>query len=111
MIEPEDQAEYQKFRQEMLEIFKKAQNISIRDFAVEILTGAIMDEKPYVAIASMMIEHSTPLRGEEKRLVLERFLEEGRKKDGDTSLIEAALKLIADGLIIHYQQAVVAEPN
>jgi hypothetical protein len=34
MIEPEDQAEYQKFRQEMLEIFKKAENISIRDFAI-----------------------------------------------------------------------------
>ncbi|MEG4503804.1 hypothetical protein QUA81_13145 [Microcoleus sp. F6_B4] len=107
MIEPEDQEEYQKFRQEMFEIFKNAQNISIRDFAVEILTGAIMKQKPYVAIASIMIEHSTPLRGEEKILVLERFIEEGGKKDSDISLIQTALKLIADGLIIYYQQAVV----
>src|SRR4028118_308769 len=106
MIESEDQAEYQKFRQEMLEIFKKAENISIRDFAIEIMTGAILNQKTYVAIASMMIEHSTPLRGEEKMLVLERFLEEGRKKDSDISLIQTALKLIADGLIIYYQQAV-----
>lgn len=110
MIEPEDQAEYQKFRQEMLEIFKKAENISLRDFAIEIMTGAILNQKTYVAIASMMIEHSTPLRGEEKMLVLERFLEEGRKKDSDISLIQTALKLIADGLIIYYQQAV-AERN
>jgi len=110
MIEPEDQAEYQKFRQEMLEIFKKAENISIRDFAIEIMTGAILNQKTYVAIASIMFEHSTPLRGEEKMLVLERFLEEGRKKDSDISLIQTALKLIADGLIIYYQQAV-AERN
>jgi hypothetical protein len=110
MIEPEDQAEYQKFRQEMLEIFKKAENISLRDFAIEIMTGAILNQKTYVAIASIMFEHSTPLRGEEKMLVLERFLEEGRKKDSDISLIQTALKLIADGLIIYYQQAV-AERN
>ncbi|MEG4496598.1 hypothetical protein QUB05_04310 [Microcoleus sp. F10-C6] len=110
MIEPEDQAEYQKFRQEMLEIFKKAENISLRDFAIEIMTGAILNQKTYVAIASIMFEHSTPLRGEEKMLVLERFLEEGRKKDSDISLIQTALKLIADGLIIYYQQTV-AERN
>jgi hypothetical protein len=110
MIEPEDQAEYQKFRQEILEIFKKAENISIRDFAIEIMTGAILNQKTYVAIASIMFEHSTPLRGEETMLVLERFLEEGRKKDSDISLIQTALKLIADGLIIYYQQAV-AERN
>jgi hypothetical protein len=110
MIEPEDQAEYQKFRQEMLEIFKKAENISLRDFAIEIMTGAILNQKTYVAIASIMFEHSTPLRGEEKMLVLERFLEEDRKKDSDISLIQTALKLIADGLIIYYQQAV-AERN
>jgi hypothetical protein len=110
MIEPEDQAEYQKFRQEMLEIFKKAENISLRDFAIEIMTGAILKQKTYVAIASIMFEHSTPLRGEEKMLVLERFLEEGRKKNSDISLIQTALKLIADGLIIYDQQAV-AERN
>ena len=43
-------------------------------------------------------------------LVLERFIEEGRKKDSDIFLIQTALKLIADGLIIYYQQAV-AEGN
>lgn len=61
----------------MLEIFKKAENISVLDFAIEILTGPILNQKTYVAIASIMFEHLTPLRGEEKMLALERFLEEG----------------------------------
>jgi len=62
-----------------------------------------MDEKPYVAIASMMLEHSSSLSGEEKMLVLEGFLQEGRKINANVSLVQTALTLIADGLVVFYE--------
>jgi len=105
MINPEDEAEYQEFRQQFLATFDEAvrKKTSIVDFAVEIMTGAIMKEKVYVAIASMMLEHSTTLRGQDKMVLLERFLEEARSANPDISVVQAALQLIVNGLIIHQE--------
>lgn len=99
MISPEDKPEFQEFRQELLAIFDEAvrKKTSIREFAIEILTGAIMNEKPYVAIASMLFEQSTCLEGEKKMLVLEGFIVKSRQSD--ISVIQTVLKLIADGWI------------
>jgi hypothetical protein len=40
---------------------------------------------------------------EKKLLVLEGFLQEGRKINANVSLVQTALTLIADGLVVFYE--------
>lgn len=69
------------------------------DFATEIWVNAMLEKKPYVAIACRMIHHSTNFLGEELLQFL-RFLAQ-KTLEKDASIVHWAVDLINQGLIIN----------
>lgn len=77
-------------------ISKKVKNL---DFAIEIWVNAVQEKAAYVAIASLMIRHSTNFQGDEMLQFL-RFLTNGTLKK-DASIAQWAVDLINQGLVIN----------
>ncbi|MEG4210375.1 hypothetical protein [Microcoleus sp. S13_B4] len=77
-------------------ISNKVKNV---DFATEIWVNAMLEKKPYVAIACRMIHHSTNFLGDELLQFL-RFLA-NKTLEKDASSVQWAVDLINQGLIIN----------
>lgn len=73
--------------------------VKTADFATEIWVNAMLEKKPYVAIACRMIHHSTTFMGEELLQFL-RFLAQ-KTLEKDASIVHWAVDLINQGLIIN----------
>ncbi|HEY9296857.1 MAG TPA: hypothetical protein VIQ31_10865 [Phormidium sp.] len=86
---------------EVNKIFAEAITNQVKtvDFATEIWVNAMLEKKPYVAIACRMIHHSTTFMGEELLQFL-RFLA-NKTLEKDASIVHWAVNLINQGLIIN----------
>jgi len=73
--------------------------VKTADFATEIWVNAMLEKKPYVAIACRMIHHSTNFLGDELLQFL-RFLA-NKTLEKDASSVQWAVDLINQGLIIN----------
>lgn len=82
-------------------IFAEATTNQVKtaDFAIEIWVNAMLEKKPYVAIACRMIHHSTTFLGDELLQFL-RYLANGTVEK-DASIVQWAVDLINQGLIIN----------
>ncbi|MEG5036214.1 hypothetical protein [Microcoleus sp. AT3-D2] len=76
-----------------------ANQVTTVDFATEIWIKAMLESKPYAAIACRMIHHSTTFLGEELLQFLQ-FLAKGTAEK-DASIVGWAVDLINQGLIIN----------
>ena len=86
---------------EVNKIFAEAitNQVKTADFATEIWVQAMLDSKPYAAIACRMIHHSTNFLGDELLQFL-RYLAKGTLEK-DTAIGYWAVDLINQGLIIN----------
>ncbi|MEG5033284.1 hypothetical protein [Microcoleus sp. AT3-D2] len=86
---------------EVNKIFAEAitNQVKTADFATEIWVQAMLEKRPYVAIACRMIHHSTTFLGDELLQFL-RYLAKGTLEK-DTAIVYWAVDLINQGLIIN----------
>ncbi|MEG4248697.1 hypothetical protein [Microcoleus sp. Pol10D4] len=86
---------------EVNKIFAEAitNEVKTADFATEIWVQAMLEKRPYVAIACRMIHHSTTFLGDELLQFL-RYLAKGTLEQ-DSSIVQWAVDLINQGLIIN----------
>ncbi|MEG4084663.1 hypothetical protein [Microcoleus sp. POL10_C6] len=86
---------------EVNKIFAEAitNQVTTVDFATEIWVQAMLEKKPYVAIACRMIHHSTTFLGDELLQFL-RYLATGTLQQ-DASIVYWAVDLVNQGLIIN----------
>ncbi|MEG5063043.1 hypothetical protein QUB33_05405 [Microcoleus sp. B3-A4] len=97
----EKHKELAELQAEVNKIFAEAitNEVKTADFATEIWVQAMLEKRPYVAIACRMIHHSTTFLGDELLQFL-RYLAKGTLEQ-DSSIVYWAVDLINQGLIIN----------
>ncbi|MEG4838404.1 hypothetical protein [Microcoleus sp. B9-D4] len=97
----EKHKELAELQAEVNKIFAEAitNEVKAADFATEIWVQAMLEKRPYVAIACRMIHHSTTFLGDELLQFL-RYLAKGTLEQ-DSSIVQWAVDLINQGLIIN----------
>ncbi|MEG4857055.1 hypothetical protein QUB75_04910 [Microcoleus sp. K1-B6] len=97
----EKHKELAELQAEVNKIFAEAitNQVKTLDFATEIWVQAMLEKRPYVAIACRMIHHSTNFLGDELLQFL-RYLATGTLQQ-DASIVYWAVDLVNQGLIIN----------